>query len=256
MKLPSEYRSVVERRNGCSRGSGSPLRPALAAAPPPRGRVPPGTASASRAATRSSRHRSRRRQGTAPRGRGRTGRRREARRRPARPRAAPPARRRPPAAGRAGTTERRAPAWPAQKNEVPPPRANADGDDRGERRVAGHDGQTECPDCGGPHPVGARSSALRGSSGLPPPRRQREDRQRQQPREGDEPGVGRRAAEREHEQRVGERRRRRAGRRQQLPRLEQDEVAVPAERGHGRIFASPAARPAAAVRFGRTSGQS
>lgn len=54
-------------------------------------------------------------------------------------------------------------------------------------------------------------------------------------RERDEAGMRRRADHREHEQRVGDRRRVRPDRRQQLPRLEQREVAIPvqANAAHG-----------------------
>ena len=67
------------------------------------------------------------------------------------------------------------------------------------------------------------------------PCRQREERVRDRAREEHEAGHGRRAREREHEQRIGDRRQPRPDVRQQLPGLEQHEVAVSAQgnRVHG-----------------------
>ena len=66
-------------------------------------------------------------------------------------------------------------------------------------------------------------------------RGQGEERVRDRSREKDEAGLGRRAREREHEQRIGDRRQPRTDVRQQLPGLEQHEVAVTAQgnRVHG-----------------------
>jgi hypothetical protein len=61
-------------------------------------------------------------------------------------------------------------------------------------------------------------------------RGEREDRRRDDAGERDDARPRRRAGQREHEQRVGDRRRLRAGRREQLARLQQHEVAVAPER--------------------------
>lgn len=57
-----------------------------------------------------------------------------------------------------------------------------------------------------------------------------EERKRHDAREGDDARLGRRVGEREHEERVRDRRRGGAGRRQQLARLQEDEISVAAER--------------------------
>ncbi len=75
------------------------------------------------------------------------------------------------------------------------------------------------------------------------PCRQREERVRDRPREEDEAGFGRRAREREHEQRIGDRRQPRPDVGEQLPGLEQHEVAVTAQgnRVHGMTLPGVAA---------------
>ena len=198
-----------------------------------RARVPPGTACGSRGARRARRHRTRRRRGTADRARRRRGSRRAAERRSSSSSSAPARPRRPPGAG-AGTTERSAPISAMLKNTYIVPSTNAtiaicanesrwseiattmlvtapDADDVGDDH----------------HPLAVK--AVDGGAC-----EEAEERPREDAREADDARLDRRVRHREHEQRIGDPGRLGADRRERLPDLEQDEVAVLAEREQAR----------------------
>ena len=145
-----------------------------------------------------------------------------------------------------GTTERSAPAWATREDRRPAPRRT---------RSSGIIQKTICGrDEHHRREVPIATHARRGADHQPPaapvvgrqPGGQREERHREQARERDESGLRGRAGQREHEQRIRDRRHLRPAARQQLRRLQQHEVAVSAQRrrGHAATLADDPARHA------------
>ena len=160
------------------------------------------------------------------RGRARRARRRGAGRRAAPSRAGPPARRRRRRAAPPGQPLAARPACAALNTVEPVPSTNATTSDCPDRRMAGEDRCGQHRDRRGAHGVRGDHQVLAvppvgGDAGEQP-----EQPERRQSRERDEPRLRRRVRQREHQQRVRNRRRLRTGGREELPRLQQDEVAV------------------------------
>ena len=145
-------------------------------------------------------------------------------------RSAPARLRRRPAAARAGTTERSAPTSATLKNTNSVPSTNATiaicanetrcDRERDDELATGADAHDVGHDH---HPLAVE--AVGGDAGG-----EAEEGPRHETREADDAGLRRRVRDREHEQRIRDRRRLGADRRERLPDLEQDEVAVAAER--------------------------
>ena len=111
--------------------------------------------------------------------------------------------------------------------------------------MARQDGHRQGRDRGGAHGVGGDHQVLAVPTVGRDAREQPEQPERRQPREATSPAFAGECDEREHEQRVGDRRRLRAGGREELPGLQQDEVAVaPQGQDMGRFSARRSGRSA------------